>query len=146
MCQRGQRTKVIVRGIAFVIFQEIPGCQTILCVVNYFSNSFQNLTGNVHCSKLEKKSCSSHIRFEDILFFRVALRKINTKLQFLNRQNEFLNPKLSRLLCNSLIQPHFSYDCISWYPLIIQKMRNKLQVNECIRFLFKTHLKATYRD
>ena len=30
-----------------------------------------------------------------------SLRKINTKLQFFYRQNEFLNPKLSRLLCNS---------------------------------------------
>ena len=146
MCQRGQRTKVIVRGIAFVIFQEIPGCQTILCVANYFSNSFQNLTGNVHCSKLEKKILFKSHTLRRYLIFRVALSKINTKLQFLNRKNEFLNPKLSRLLCNSLIQPHFSYACISWYPLIIQKMRNKLQVNECIRFLFKTHLKATYRD
>ena len=30
-----------------------------------------------------------------------SLWKINTKLQFLNRQDEFLNPKLCRLLCNS---------------------------------------------
>ena len=66
-------------------------------------------------------------------------RKINTKLQFLYRQNEFLNPKLRRLLCNSLIQPHFDYACISWYPLMNQKMRNKLQVtqNKCIRFCLK---------
>ena len=55
-----------------------------------------------------------------------SLTKINTKLHFLHRQNEFLNPKLRRLLCNSLIQPHFDYACISWYPLICQKMRKKL--------------------
>ena len=30
-------------------------------------------------------------------------QKINTKLQRLYRQNEFLNPKLLRLLCNSFI-------------------------------------------
>ena len=68
-----------------------------------------------------------------------SLRKINTKLQFLYRQNEFLNPKLRRLLCNSLIQPHFDYAFISWYPLINQKMRNKLQVtqNKCICFYLK---------
>ena len=62
------------------------------------------------------------------------LRKINTKLQ-----NEFLNPKFSRLLCNSLLQPHFDYACISWYPLISHKMRNKLMVteNKCIRFCLK---------
>ena len=43
------------------------------------------------------------------------------------------------MLCNSLIQPHFDYTCISWYPLINQKMRNKLQVtqNKCIRFCLK---------
>ena len=32
-----------------------------------------------------------------------SLQKINTKLQRLYRQNEFLNPKLLRLLCNSFI-------------------------------------------
>ena len=68
-----------------------------------------------------------------------SLRKINTKLQFLHRQHEFLNSKLRTFLCNSLIQPHFDYACISWYPLINQKMRNKLQVpqNKCIRFCLK---------
>ena len=68
-----------------------------------------------------------------------SLRKINTKLQFLCRQNKFLNPKLRRLLCNSLIQPHFDYACISWYLFINQKMRNKLLVtqNKCIRFCLK---------
>ena len=68
-----------------------------------------------------------------------SLRKISTKLQFLYRQNEFLNLKLSKLLRSSLIQPHFDYACISWYPLINQKMRNKLQAtqNKCIRFYLK---------
>ena len=68
-----------------------------------------------------------------------SLTKINTKLHFLHRQNEFLNPKLRRLLCNALIQPHFDYACISWYPLISQKMRKKLQVtqNKCVRFCLK---------
>ena len=36
-----------------------------------------------------------------------SLKKINAKLEFLHRQKEFLNAKLDRLLCNSLIQPHF---------------------------------------
>ena len=68
-----------------------------------------------------------------------SLKKINAKLQFLYRQNEFLNPKLCRLLCNSLIQPHFEYACVSWYPLISKKIRNKIQVtqNKCIRFCLK---------
>ena len=41
-------------------------------------------------------------------------RKINM-LQFLYRQDEFLNPKLFRLLCHSLIQSHFHYVYIPWY-------------------------------
>ena len=51
----------------------------------------------------------------------------------------FLNLNLRRLLCNSVIQPHLYYACISWYPWITQKMRNKLQVaqNKCIRFCLK---------
>ena len=43
-----------------------------------------------------------------------SFRKINTKLQFLYRKNRFLNPKLSRVLCNFLIQPHFDYVYIFW--------------------------------
>ena len=75
-----------------------------------------------------------------------SLRKINTKLQFLSRKNEFLNPKLCRLLCNLhnfnhnfQVQSHLDYACISWYPLINQKMRKKLQVtqNKCTCFFIK---------
>ena len=36
-----------------------------------------------------------------------SYKNINTELQLLLKQNEFLNPELSRLLNNSLIQPHF---------------------------------------
>ena len=43
-----------------------------------------------------------------------SFRKINTKLQFLYRENQFPNPKLSRVLCNFLIQPHFDYVYIFW--------------------------------
>ena len=35
------------------------------------------------------------------------IRKISARLQFLYRQNEFLNPKLRRLLCNFLSKPYF---------------------------------------
>ena len=67
------------------------------------------------------------------------LKKINAKLQFLYMQNEFLSPKLRRLLCNSLIQPHFGYGCVFWYPLVSQKIRNKNRgyVFKCIRFYLK---------
>ena len=39
--------------------------------------------------------------------------------------NEFLYSKLRKLLCNSVIQPYFDYTCISWYLLVIQKIRQK---------------------
>ena len=42
-----------------------------------------------------------------------SLKMINTKLQFLYRQNESINPKLRRLLYNSLIQQYIDYVCIS---------------------------------
>ena len=65
-----------------------------------------------------------------------SLKKI--KLKFLYRQNKFLNPKLRRLLYNSLIQPHFDYECVSWYTLVSKKIK-KIQVtqNKCIRFCLK---------
>ena len=68
-----------------------------------------------------------------------SLKKINAKLQLLYRQNEFRNPKLRRLLCNSLIQPHFGQACVSWYLLVSKKIRKKIQVtqNKCIRFCLK---------
>ena len=43
-----------------------------------------------------------------------SLGKINAKLQFLYKQDKFLNPELFKMLCNSLIQEHFEYACISW--------------------------------
>ena len=38
-----------------------------------------------------------------------SLKNINAQLQALYRQNEFLNPKLRRLLCGPLLQPLFEY-------------------------------------
>ena len=68
-----------------------------------------------------------------------SLKKINATLQFLYRQNSFLNPRLLKLWCNSLVQPHFDDACISWYLLVSQKVRKKVEViqNICIRFCLK---------
>ena len=49
--------------------------------------------------------------------------KINNKLEFLYRKNVFLTPKLRRLLCNALIQPHFDYACSAWSPIITKKLK-----------------------
>ena len=75
-----------------------------------------------------------------------VINKINKKLKFLYRQNDFLTPNLRRLLCNALIQPHFDYSCITWYPNLNKKFKKKLQVlqNKCIRFCLqlssRTHI------
>ena len=44
-----------------------------------------------------------------------VIHKINNKLKFLYRKNVLLTPKLRRLLCNALIEPHFDYACSVWY-------------------------------
>ena len=64
------------------------------------------------------------------------LSKINNKLRFLYRKQRFLNKDIRRLLCNSLIQPHYDFACNSWYPLLTKNLKNRLQVsqNKCIRF------------
>ena len=52
---------------------------------------------------VEYLGCCLDANLSGELMAMKSLRKINTKLQFLCRQNEFLNPKLRRLLHNSLI-------------------------------------------
>ena len=47
---------------------------------------------------------------------RGVLKKIYTKLNLLWRQSNYLNYLSRRLLCNTLMQPHFGYGCTSWYP------------------------------
>ena len=65
-----------------------------------------------------------------------ALGKINGRLKFLYRNQTYLNYKLRRLLCNALIQPHFDFACLAWYPNLNKKIKGKLQCaqNKCIRF------------
>ena len=65
-----------------------------------------------------------------------VLKKLNSKLKFLYRKNNFLTPSLRRLLCNALIQPHFDFACTSWFPNLNQSLKKKLQTsqNKCIRF------------
>ena len=64
------------------------------------------------------------------------LNKVNSKLRFLYRKNRYLTPKLRRLLCNALIQPHFDFACSVWLPNLNKNIKNKLQTaqNKCIRF------------
>ena len=70
-----------------------------------------------------------------------VINKINSRLRFLHRKNRFLSRLLHRLLCNSLIQPHFVY---AWYPNLNKRLRSKLQIpqNKCIRFCLNLNNKA----
>ena len=65
-----------------------------------------------------------------------VLKKINTKLNFLWRQSNYLNYSSRRFLCNTHMQPHFDYECTSWYPLLSKALKTKLQMaqNKCIHF------------
>ena len=74
------------------------------------------------------------------------IRKINIRLKFLHRKDQYLNYKLRRLLCNALIQPSFDYVCSSWYANLTKRLKLRLQAtqNKCIRFCLRlgnrTHL------
>ena len=65
-----------------------------------------------------------------------VLEKVNGRLKFLYRQGKYLNPRLRRMLCNTLIQPHFDYASSAWYPNLCKGLKGKLQIvqNKCIRF------------
>ena len=51
-----------------------------------------------------------------------VMDKINKKIKFLYRKSQFLTSPLRRLLCNALIQPHFDYACLAWFPNFVEKM------------------------
>ena len=65
-----------------------------------------------------------------------VINKINSRLRFLYRINRFLSLTLSRLLCNSLIQPHFDHACSTWYPNLNKRLKSKSQIlqNKWTRF------------
>ena len=69
-----------------------------------------------------------------------VISKINKRLKFLYRNRDFLTPSLRRMLCNSLLQPHFDYACSAWYPNLNKCLKTKLQIvqNKCIRFCLQS--------
>ena len=54
-----------------------------------------------------------------------VFKKINGKLRFLYRQGKYLNSRLRRMLCNTLIQPHFDFACSAWYPNLTKGLKKK---------------------
>ena len=73
-----------------------------------------------------------------------ALKKINGKTKFLYRENRYLSYLLKRILCNSLIQPHFDFACFAWYPNLTMSLKIKIQTaqNACIRFCLRMERKS----
>ena len=57
-----------------------------------------------------------------------VINKINAKLKFLYRKNNFLTLELRRMLCNVLIQPHFDYPCPVSYPNLNEKTKTKMKL------------------
>ena len=74
----------------------------------------------------------------------MGINKTNSRLRFLYRKNRFLSPSLRRLLCNSLIQPHFDCACSARYPNLNKRLKSKLQIlqNKCIRFCLNLNNRA----
>ena len=62
--------------------------------------------------------------------------KINHRIKRLYRKHKFLTSTLRRQLCNVLIQTHFDYASLAWYPNLTQKLCRKPQTtqNKCTRF------------
>ena len=65
-----------------------------------------------------------------------VLEKVNGRLRFLYRQSKYLNKRPRRMLCNTIIQPHFDYASSAWYPNLSKNLKSKLQIaqNKCIRY------------
>ena len=88
------------------------------------------------CSTVEYLGCLLDETLSGQEMALKVLKKVNGKLRFLYRQGKYLNPRLRRMLCNTLIQPHFDFACSAWYPNLTKGLKNKLQIsqNKCIHF------------
>ena len=67
---------------------------------------------------------------------RMILKKVNGKKKFFHRQSRYLSYPLQRMLCNTLIQPHYDFPCCSQYPNLSISLKIKLQTihNSCIKY------------
>ena len=73
-----------------------------------------------------------------------TLGKINVRLRFLYRKQNFLDLSLRRLPANALIQPHFNYACSAWFPLLDKRLTKKIQTaqSKCISFCLNLNNRA----
>ena len=63
-----------------------------------------------------------------------VLKKVTENLKSLYRQNIYLRFRLKRLLRYPLFKPHLDYGCTSWFPLLNENLKHKLQAaqSKCI--------------
>ena len=55
--------------------------------------------------------------------------KINWKLKFVYKKNEFLTPELRKMPYNALIHSHFRYACSACYANLTKKKKKKGNTN-----------------
>ena len=48
------------------------------------------------------------------------------------------------MLCNIVIQPHFNYACIPWYPLVNKKIGKKIQITQNLSICFCMELNSRH--
>ena len=99
-----------------------------------------NITySNIHITQYSKVTYLGCILAESLSGESMALYvvdKINKKIKFLYRKNQFLTTSSRRRLYNALIQPHFGYAYSACYPNLNAGLKKKLQItqNKCLRF------------
>ena len=87
-----------------------------------FASKFKNKNIKKHSTKYRNIQIKQHSRVKYLgclmdetmsgeALALYVIHKINNKLKFLYRKNDFLTSTLRRLFCNALIQPHFHYPC-----------------------------------
>ena len=68
---------------------------------------------------------------------RKVLKRLTEKRKkkCLYRQSRYLSCPLKRMLCNTLIQPHYDFACCSWFPNLSMSLNTKSQTtqNSCDR-------------
>ena len=63
---------------------------------------------------------------------RMVLKRLTEKRNF-SKEKSY---PLKRMLCNTLIQPHYDFARCSWYPNLSMSLKTKLQTtqNSCIKY------------
>ena len=75
-----------------------------------------------------------------------VLEKVNGRLKCLYRQSKYLNKRLRRMPCNTIIQPHFDYASSAWYPNLNKNLSpsSKLLKINAFRFAYTLKIGRVY--